>query len=116
MQFSALLSLTLVAAASAFAPQSRGFVNTALSMSEEAAGGIINGKVKWFSDKGYGFIAPDDGGEDVFVHFSQINKDGFKSLNDEETVTFEKVFDDAKGKFHAENVTGEGDGIEKEQW
>merc|ERR1712222_274917 len=113
MKFSALLSLAFVSAASAFAPQPRGFVNTKLSMSED---GLMDGKVKWFSDKGYGFIAPDDGSEDVFVHYSQINKDGFKSLNDEETVTFNKVFDEAKGKYHAENVTGEGDGIEKDQW
>jgi CspA family cold shock protein len=48
------------------------------------------GTVKWFSnEKGYGFIRPDDGSEDVFVHHTGITGDGFKSLEEGEKVTYE---------------------------
>jgi CspA family cold shock protein len=51
---------------------------------------MASGTVKWFSDeKGYGFITPDDGSSDLFVHFSNIAGDGFKSLTEGQKVSFE---------------------------
>lgn len=48
------------------------------------------GTVKWFNDsKGFGFITPDQGGEDLFVHFSTIQGNGFKTLKEGQKVTFE---------------------------
>ena len=63
----------------------------------------MQGKVKWFNaSKGYGFIERDDGG-DVFVHFSAIQGDGFKTLNEGERVDFE-IVEGARGP-QAANVT-----------
>lgn len=50
------------------------------------------GTVKWFNDaKGFGFIAPDDGGPDVFAHFSAVQMDGFRTLKEGGRVSFERV-------------------------
>ena len=51
---------------------------------------MATGTVKWFNNaKGFGFIAPQDGGDDVFVHFSAIKSDGYRTLNEGQNVTFE---------------------------
>ncbi len=64
---------------------------------------MVNGTVKWFNaEKGFGFITTEEG-KDVFVHFSQINKSGFKTLEEGEKVSF-RIAEGAKGP-QAEEVT-----------
>jgi CspA family cold shock protein len=66
-------------------------------------GSMPTGTVKWFNDaKGYGFITPDDGGEDLFAHFSAIQMSGFKTLKEGQKVQFE-VTQGPKGK-QASNI------------
>jgi CspA family cold shock protein len=64
---------------------------------------MATGTVKWFNDaKGFGFITPDGGGEDLFAHFSEVKADGFKSLQENQKVSFE-VKQGPKGK-QASNI------------
>jgi CspA family cold shock protein len=65
--------------------------------------GMAKGTVKWFnSQKGYGFIQPQGGGKDVFVHISAVERAGLSSLNEGQVVEFEEVSN--KGKTSAENL------------
>jgi CspA family cold shock protein len=67
---------------------------------------MATGIVKWFNDaKGFGFITPDDGGEDLFAHFSAIKAEGFKSLRENQRVSFD-VATGPKGK-QAANIMPE---------
>ena len=64
---------------------------------------MATGIVKWFNDaKGFGFITPDGGGEDLFAHFSAINDNGYKSLKENQRVTFD-ITEGQKGK-QASNI------------
>jgi len=63
------------------------------------------GTVKWFNDqKGFGFIQPEDGGNDVFVHISAVNKSGMQTLHEGQKVTFELENDERSGKAAAANI------------
>lgn len=80
-------------------------------MEEEHGGGArIRGTVKWFNDtKGFGFITPSDGGEDLFVHQSSIRSEGFRSLGENEEVEFVITTGD-DGRTKAVDVTGPNEG------
>ncbi len=65
----------------------------------------ITGTVKWFSDqKGFGFIVPDNGGSDVFVHISAVQKAGMNTLREGQKISFELQRDPKKGKDSAANL------------
>jgi cold shock protein len=66
---------------------------------------MTQGTVKWFnSQKGFGFIQPDDGSKDVFVHISAVERAGMNSLNEGQKVSYEVVADRKTGKSSAQNL------------
>ena len=66
---------------------------------------MATGTVKWFNgEKGYGFIAPDGGGQDVFVHISAVEQAGMRTLNEGQKISFEVVADRRSGKSSAGNL------------
>lgn len=67
---------------------------------------MASGTVKWFnSQKGYGFIQPDAGGADVFVHISAVERAGLRALNDGQKINYEIVQDRRSGKSSADNLS-----------
>jgi len=69
---------------------------------------MATGTVKWFNEqKGYGFIQPDDGGKDVFVHISAVEQAGLRGLNEGQKISFELVADKRSGKQSAGNLVAE---------
>ena len=67
---------------------------------------MASGTVKWFNGtKGYGFIAPDGGGPDVFIHISAVEQAGLRELNEGQKVNYEIVADKRAGKSSAGNLT-----------
>mmetsp|Transcript_18045 Transcript_18045/g.22428 ORF Transcript_18045/g.22428 Transcript_18045/m.22428 type:complete len:122 (+) Transcript_18045:160-525(+) len=106
MRVTVAVFLLAIQSISAFVPGTQ-FVtgtsgSTALFMSDEVKGGTV----KWFNtQKGFGFIVPDDGTPDVFVHQTNINTEGFRSLADGEKVEFQTETD-SSGRSKAINVTG----------
>jgi CspA family cold shock protein len=67
------------------------YVRRRSSAEQQVGSSVGTGTVKWFSDeKGFGFITPDGGGRDLFVHFSGINGDGYRSLSEGAKVSFEE--------------------------
>jgi CspA family cold shock protein len=70
---------------------------------------MINGTVKWFnSQKGFGFIQPDAGGNDVFVHISAVERAGIPTLVEGQKVSFDLMVDKRSGKYSAEMLKLEG--------
>ena len=66
---------------------------------------MATGTVKWFNpEKGYGFVAPDGGGQDVFVHISAVEQAGMRSLNEGQKIHYEVVADKRSGKSSASNL------------
>ncbi|MCR4520156.1 MULTISPECIES: cold-shock protein [Bosea] len=69
---------------------------------------MASGTVKWFNaTKGFGFIQPDDGGQDVFVHISAVERAGMRDLRDGQKISYEIVQDKRSGKSSADNLRAE---------
>lgn len=69
---------------------------------------MASGTVKWFNTtKGYGFIQPDDGGNDVFVHISAVQAAGLQSLTEGQKINYEIVQDERSGKSSAGNLSAD---------
>jgi CspA family cold shock protein len=79
-------------------PMGPGSLRVGSAVSSSQGGWVMAlGKVKWFNDqKGYGFITPDEGGKDLFVHHTEIQSDGFRTLKEGQPVEYESV-QDGKG-------------------
>ena len=66
---------------------------------------MANGKVKWFNEaKGYGFIEPEDGSKDMFVHISAVERAGLRTLQENQKVSYELTTDRKSGKQSADNL------------
>jgi cold shock protein len=66
---------------------------------------MSTGSVKWFNgQKGFGFIQPDDGGKDVFVHISAVERAGMRDLNEGQKISYDVVADKRTGKSSADNL------------
>ena len=69
---------------------------------------MASGTVKWFNnDKGFGFIQPEDGGQDAFVHISAVERAGLRTLKEGQKVSYELVQDKRSGKVSADNLQAE---------
>ncbi|CAM5222767.1 cold-shock protein [Bosea thiooxidans] len=69
---------------------------------------MASGSVKWFNaTKGFGFIQPDDGGQDVFVHISAVERAGLRDLREGQKISYEIVQDKRSGKSSADNLRAE---------
>lgn len=69
---------------------------------------MASGTVKWFNnDKGFGFIQPEDGGQDAFVHISAVERAGLRTLKEGQKISYELVQDKRSGKVSADNLQAE---------